>query len=139
LPTLLLYLSMSDRQKLFLTWVFDTAGIIFLLSVYPYWLIIVIICLGIGALIITVQEWWQYKFRSSKHPFISTPELLINGSQQRANYLGMTELDELDLDLFDGNIGDPTCRYNAHSSYLRCAVNPHLNTCEECQNYDPIT
>jgi Family of unknown function (DUF6464) len=137
--TLHLYLPMSDRRKLFLTWIFDTAGIIFLLSVYQCWLIIVIICLGIGALIIAVQEWWQIKFRSSKYLSISTPELLTNGSQQPANYLGMIELDELDLDLFDGNIGDPTCRYNAHSPYLRCAVNPHLNTCEECQNYDPIT
>ncbi len=123
---------MSDWQKLFLTWVLDTAGIILLLSVYPCWLIIVIICLGIGALIIAVQEWWQSKFRSSKHLSISTPELLTDGSQQSANYLGMIELDELELDLFDSNIGDPTCRYNAHSPYIRCAVNPDLDTCEEC-------
>jgi Family of unknown function (DUF6464) len=31
-------------------------------------------------------------------------------------------------------IGDITCRFNAHSSYIRCAVNP-LGPCEDCSHY----
>lgn len=33
-------------------------------------------------------------------------------------------------------IGDITCRYNARSAYLRCAVNP-CGVCEECPYYEP--
>jgi hypothetical protein len=29
-----------------------------------------------------------------------------------------------------------TCRYNAHSAYLLCAVNP-TGSCELCQYYEP--
>ncbi|MEN9220863.1 MAG: DUF6464 family protein [Thermostichus sp. BF3_bins_97] len=34
-----------------------------------------------------------------------------------------------------GCIGDPTCRYNAHSLELRCAVNP-CGPCEGCPHYE---
>ena len=33
-------------------------------------------------------------------------------------------------------IGDPSCRYNALSPQLRCAVNPH-GPCEGCKEYEP--
>ncbi|MGQ9836849.1 MAG: DUF6464 family protein [Cyanobacteriota bacterium] len=36
-----------------------------------------------------------------------------------------------------GCIGDPTCRYNAHSPELRCAVNPH-GPCEGCPHYEKV-
>lgn len=32
-------------------------------------------------------------------------------------------------------IGDITCRFNARSSYIRCAVNP-CGLCEECPYYE---
>ncbi len=32
-------------------------------------------------------------------------------------------------------IGDPSCRYNALSPQLRCAVNPH-GPCEGCKDYE---
>lgn len=39
-------------------------------------------------------------------------------------------------------LGDPTCHYNAHSPYLRCAINPY-GPCEGCPQYqkqdDPRT
>ncbi len=35
-----------------------------------------------------------------------------------------------------GWIGDPTCRYNALSPELRCAVNPY-GPCEGCPHYEP--
>ena len=34
-------------------------------------------------------------------------------------------------------IGDPTCRYNAHSAILRCAVNPS-GPCDRCPAYQGI-
>ncbi len=32
-------------------------------------------------------------------------------------------------------IGDLTCRFNAQSAYLRCAINP-LGPCETCNEYE---
>lgn len=32
-------------------------------------------------------------------------------------------------------VGDITCRYNAHSELIRCAVNPE-GPCDRCQYYD---
>jgi hypothetical protein len=33
-------------------------------------------------------------------------------------------------------IGDTTCRYNAHSELVRCAVNPS-GPCDQCRFYEP--
>ncbi|MEQ8381684.1 DUF6464 family protein [Coleofasciculus chthonoplastes] len=33
-------------------------------------------------------------------------------------------------------IGDITCRFNARSAYIRCAVNP-LGPCDNCCDYQP--
>lgn len=33
-------------------------------------------------------------------------------------------------------LGDPSCRFNARSAYIRCAVNP-MGPCEECSQYQP--
>lgn len=32
--------------------------------------------------------------------------------------------------------GDITCRFNARSAYIRCAVNPS-GPCESCPHYEP--
>lgn len=32
------------------------------------------------------------------------------------------------------NLGDESCSFNAHSPYLRCAINPH-GPCENCKHY----
>lgn len=34
-------------------------------------------------------------------------------------------------------IGDLTCRYNARSKYVRCAVNP-MGPCQACRHYESI-
>lgn len=34
-------------------------------------------------------------------------------------------------------IGDRSCQYNAHSPYIRCAVNPQ-GPCENCSDYESI-
>ena len=33
-------------------------------------------------------------------------------------------------------LGEPSCRFNAHSPYIRCAVNP-MGPCEDCPSYEP--
>ena len=33
-------------------------------------------------------------------------------------------------------IGDISCRFNARSGYLRCAVNPQ-GPCQDCRHYEP--
>jgi hypothetical protein len=33
-------------------------------------------------------------------------------------------------------IGDISCRFNARSAYIRCAVNP-CGPCQECRYYEP--
>ena len=35
------------------------------------------------------------------------------------------------------SIGDPDCRHNARSSFLRCAINP-LGPCEGCQDFESV-
>ncbi|MGB3403399.1 MAG: DUF6464 family protein [Microcoleaceae cyanobacterium] len=34
-------------------------------------------------------------------------------------------------------IGDASCRYNARSELIRCAINP-MGLCQNCQDYEPI-
>ncbi|MGK7876144.1 MAG: DUF6464 family protein [Xenococcaceae cyanobacterium] len=41
-----------------------------------------------------------------------------------------------DLELHSDFIGDPSCRFNARSPYIRCAVNP-CGPCENCPHYEP--
>jgi hypothetical protein len=35
-----------------------------------------------------------------------------------------------------GFVGDTSCRFNAHSAFLRCAVNP-AGPCQNCSCYEP--
>ena len=39
------------------------------------------------------------------------------------------------IDPLTGTIGDLSCRYNARSALLRCAINP-LGPCETCSHYE---
>ena len=46
----------------------------------------------------------------------------------------------MDQDYIEGVgylMGDITCRFNARSTYLRCAVNPS-GPCEECSHYQSV-
>jgi hypothetical protein len=40
------------------------------------------------------------------------------------------------IEHYEDFIGDSSCRYNAHSYHLRCAVNP-MGPCEGCSFYQP--
>ncbi|MBE9114836.1 hypothetical protein IQ249_02895 [Lusitaniella coriacea LEGE 07157] len=40
------------------------------------------------------------------------------------------------FDIHDYFIGNLSCRYNARSPYIRCAINPN-GPCENCPHYQP--
>jgi hypothetical protein len=46
------------------------------------------------------------------------------------------EVQKIDAQEDRQTIGDPTCLFNAHSEFLRCAVNPK-GICENCSHYQP--
>jgi Family of unknown function (DUF6464) len=130
---------MSERQKLFLICIFDVAGMILLLHIYPHYLVVGLLSLGIGALVVVGRVWWRHKLRSAKSLHPPTPEPPAIEDEQLANYLWTMEFDEFTSDLLlDLSIGDRTCKYNAHSPYLRCAVTPDVDTCEGCRHYEPL-
>ncbi len=132
---------MSERQKLFLICIFDVAGMVLLLHLYPYYLVVISLSLGIGVLVVAMRVWWQRKSRSPKNLYIPTPELpeIEIEDEQLANYIWTLDFDDFAADLLsDINIGDRTCKYNAHSPYIRCAVNPDVDTCEGCRHYEPL-
>ncbi len=47
------------------------------------------------------------------------------------------EQNQSESHLGDGLIGNQSCRFNARSQYIRCAVNPG-GPCEECSHYEPL-
>ena len=58
-------------------------------------------------------------------------------SHQRLGVLIQRHPDEHYIEGLGYMIGDISCRLNARSPYLRCAVNP-LGPCEACQQYQSI-
>jgi hypothetical protein len=47
-----------------------------------------------------------------------------------------TESDRYYLEGVGYLIGDISCKYNARSGYMRCAVNPS-GPCQDCRHYEP--
>jgi hypothetical protein len=128
---------MSERQKLFLSLVFSVTGLVFLLHVYPSCLAIALIVIGYGATVISIREWYEHKSSTPKHWDLPNPEPSGIEDEQLADYLLSIEFDEFTSDIFlDLNIGDRTCKFNANSPYIRCAVNPGVDTCEGCRHYE---
>jgi hypothetical protein len=66
---------------------------------------------GIGAPLHDYDDYWENQEYSSDSD----------------GYADMLRLDE--------SIGDLTCEYNACSPYIRCAVHPGAETCEDCRDY----
>ena len=131
---------MSERQKLFCSWVFSVTGLVLLLHAYPYCLAIVLISLVCGAIVLGVRAWYEQRKSSTlKHWDLPNPEPSGIEDEQLADYLLSIEFDEFTSDIFlDINIGDRTCKFNANSPYIRCAVNPGVDTCDGCRHYEII-
>ena len=69
----------------------------------------------------TVKQRWQERLR----------RIRTIADRQRYTYRSSFE----DLDNPPSFIGDLSCRFNAHSPYIRCAVNPS-GPCENCPHYE---
>ena len=67
---------------------------------------------------------WQNSLRRQRFMASQRPSMVI---YLPANYE--------DLEVYAGFIGEASCRFNARSPYLRCAVNPE-GPCETCRHYE---
>lgn len=61
---------------------------------------------------------------SSRSSVQSLPQHTFASSRGRLSWLGPT-----------GYLGDTSCRFNAHSPFIRCAVNPS-GPCQGCASYE---
>jgi Family of unknown function (DUF6464) len=74
----------------------------------------------------------------------SSPSVSFDRSQDDEYRLD-SDYDDSDLphpfydEIYLACIGDPSCIYNAHSPLLRCAVNPEIDSCENCQHFERST
>ncbi|MFN3926570.1 MAG: DUF6464 family protein [Pseudanabaenaceae cyanobacterium] len=72
-----------------------------------------------------------YRVLERKHRY-----LLRKGRYQLAKMLLVVE--KIETSDSHGIIGDPTCRFNARSEFLRCAINPS-GPCTGCPHYQSIS
>jgi hypothetical protein len=73
----------------------------------------------------TVKQRWQSRLRRSR---------LATAYQDREDGLAGFRSSDLEFDRYF--IGNANCNFNAHSPYIRCAVNPS-GPCEDCPHYEP--
>ena len=114
-------------------------ALILLLSSLPSLVYLVIFC--------KAKERWRMRLRRSQilanypqrnHRALSHQDLYRNQSLRR----GFADRDREDSSVNSHRrpvtkyfIGDTTCVHNAHSPYLRCAINP-CGPCDECPHYE---
>ena len=86
------------------------------------------IILCVSVLFSFVRKRWQQKLKRTQRiiEYLHQNELLNNLDSDRC----LPTKSKL-------AIGDITCRYNAQSLYLRCAINP-LGSCDDCSHYEQV-
>ncbi|MEY3735341.1 MAG: hypothetical protein RLZZ624_399 [Cyanobacteriota bacterium] len=77
---------------------------------------------------LVMQRSHRYQLRNGSYE-LATVSLLVKAETQPA-----------DAHWWNGRwvIGDPSCRFNARTPLLRCAVLPE-GPCERCSHHDPVT
>ncbi|MDZ7956554.1 MAG: DUF6464 family protein [Aulosira sp. DedQUE10] len=60
----------------------------------------------------------------------------MNGSRVRARQIRQLEGDRYYLEGVGYLVGDISCKFNARSGHIRCAVNPD-GPCQGCRHYEP--
>jgi hypothetical protein len=73
----------------------------------------------------TVKQRRQMRLRRSR----------LMASYHRRNEVSWHEYDNQFIEPERYSIGDVTCQFNAHSPYIRCAVNPS-GPCQNCPHYE---
>jgi len=61
----------------------------------------------------------------------------LHASNQRQLDRSRLPFDRHDVEGVNDLVGDITCRFNARSAHLRCAVNP-FGPCRNCPHYESI-
>ena len=74
------------------------------------------------------QQRWQARLRRVR-------AIAVNRYSQRLYSLNSGEDDEELEELHSYFVGEISCKYNARSPYIRCAVNP-CGPCENCIHYE---
>jgi hypothetical protein len=72
----------------------------------------------------SVKQRWQSRLRRTR---------LMTAYQNRGDLLTSYHSSEIEFDRYV--VGNADCRFNAHSPYVRCAVNPS-GPCEDCIHYE---
>ena len=94
-----------------------------------------LLVIAIGFLPSLFSLWLMRKTRNRTRLLLRRTAVALPMEQFRIH----TRTDEGDRYYLEGVgylIGDISCRYNARSGYLRCAVNPN-GPCENCRYYEP--
>lgn len=95
-------------------------------------LVIEAICILILGLVPSLLSWIVvHKAKQRLQTRLRQARTVALYRQQRINHLFSTEQA---LEGSFGLVGDQSCRFNAHSPYLRCAVNPS-GPCQDCSHY----
>ena len=98
----------------------QTILIIFFLGLTP----LVLYCLALKK---SKQQRWQNRLRRVR-------SIAVDRRSQRLYCLDSGQDEELEQ-LHNYFVGELSCRYNARSPYVRCAVNP-CGPCENCTDYE---
>ena len=96
---------------------------------------IVLLIFALGLMPPLISAW--VSFRTNRQVRRRLLLVMETAQTQRFRSLGERPVDEHYIEGLGYMIGDISCRLNAHSPYLRCAVNP-LGPCEECSQYQSI-
>ena len=96
---------------------------------------IVLLIFALGLLPPLISTWGS--FRANQRVQRRLWLAMESAPNQRLSVLIHHHPDEQYIEGVGYMIGDISCRLNARSPYLRCAVNP-LGPCEACQQYQSI-
>ncbi|PZO41915.1 MAG: hypothetical protein DCF19_08585 [Pseudanabaena frigida] len=93
--------------------------------------IVIILLLGIAPPILSlwILHRAQATYRQTMNASIATPIV--------ARLKALPPADMTCIDGFGYVIGKVSCKYNARSLYIRCAVNPS-GPCQDCRQYESI-
>ncbi|PZU97298.1 MAG: hypothetical protein DCE90_07005 [Pseudanabaena sp.] len=90
--------------------------------------IVIILFLGIMPPILSL--WMLHRFQANQRQFNAEMTLPL---QLKA----LPPADMTRIDGFGYVIGKVSCKYNARSPYLRCAINPD-GPCQDCRHYESL-
>lgn len=92
---------------------------------------IVLLIIGI---LPAIWSWWVIH-KTQQQRGLRTRQIVINYSP-REQYIRPVEGDRYYLETVGYLIGDISCKFNARSGYIRCAINPS-GPCQNCLDYQP--